>query len=384
MFIVSQDLREEFPVEQSLSFFSSVSHSLDMQGVKLIVVPIAHKGIVDVKFLNLSDPIQRSYNWLKARTSYRHLISGLNDVGITSVDTLSIAAASKNPFFNLTDWHWTSEGARSVAVKVAQTIKKLPISIKLPENLYKTIQIPSVELDGGSAYYSSQIEKRCNIKIMTRENINIFKTQKVKDSSNLLDDEQPDVVLVGTSFSAMPWNFDGFLKQNLETDVLNVSTIGGGVNSSIQSYILSDTFKLHKPKIIIWEFDFDRLYDNDLEKKQWGQLIAMADADCSSTANIMHSKVGYPTTTVNLEGQFSSKILHLKFSDLSLRFFDFIPSLNGVMGSEQQSGRWDFIINTGDYYFKTDTLDSFKVNIPEFQKNITGEVSISLCDRYSK
>lgn len=382
MFIVSQDFREEFPVEQTLPLFLAVSQSLNKQGIKLVVVPIAHKGIVDVKYLNRSDLIQREYNWLNARTAYRHLISGLKDSGVISVDTLSVATAFKNPFYNLTDWHWKSEGARLIAEKTAKTIKELPVYIGLPKKLYNTVQLSSIELDGGSAYYSSQIEKRCNTKVTTHENINIFKTQAVEESNNLLGDEQPDVILVGTSFSAAPWNFEGFLKQSLGTDVLNVATIGGGVNSSIQSYLLSDTFKLHKPKIIIWEYDFDRLYDNDLEKKQWSQLMAMVDADCTSASGVLKTKISYPVTLINLGGQFSSKIIHLKFSDLSLRFFDFESSANNQTKTTQQAGRWDFITNTGDYYFKTDNIDRFKISIPKFQENVNGEVSVSLCKYY--
>ena len=382
MFIVSQDFRIDIPADKYVSQFAEVSRALQVKGIKLVIVPLAYKGLVDVKHLDLNDPVQRFYDWSLSRKTYRGFVQKLKALNVTTVDTLTPALVAKQQFFNKTDWHWTSEGSRLIADRVAATIRGLPVSRQLPPKQFKTTVLPDRELDGGSAYYASQIEKRCGVKLSTRETIHVYQTSAIDPSVGLLDDDAPDVVLAGTSFSAAPWNFEGFLKQALGVDVLGTAVIGGGVHSSLQSYLMSAAFLSHPPKVLVWEFDFDRLYDTPLEQKHWSQLLAMTQADCTNASPQTPAAVVSPETILEITQQVHPGILRLQFSDLSLRFFDATPSSGGVAQEIRQAGRWDFITNNGAYYLPVQNADHLKITIPDFQKNVSGTVAVTQCQTH--
>ena len=62
------------------------------------------------------------------------------------------------------------------------------------------------------------------------------------------------MALVGTSYSANPlWNFDGFLKEELEADVLNVADERMGPFETMQKYLKDEALETNPPKLIIWE-----------------------------------------------------------------------------------------------------------------------------------
>ena len=381
MFIPSYDFRTDFPVDKYVPQFLKVSQNLSSQGIKLIIVPLSHKGLVRVDQLDLSDPIQSSYNWASARNQYNSFVRQLSESNIAVVDTLTPFLNSRMQIFNKTDWHWNSEGAQILAKQVGKAIGNISLSTPLTKKSYQTRLIGKLDLTGTSAYYASQIEKRCGTSLQSHEQVNHYETVETGSSTNLLDSDDPDIVLVGTSFSVQPWNFDGFIKQETGNDVLNTAVIGGGVNSSIQSYLLSDTYKEHKPKIIVWEFDFDRLYDTPLEQQHWGQLLAMTSANCTNEVQIGSYPVTYPSISFSLRSA-TNKIVHLKFSDRSLLFFYATPVKDSKMLPPISVGRWGFIKNTGDYYVSHNEADALKLDIPDFQKDVKGEVVVSLCDTW--
>ena len=62
------------------------------------------------------------------------------------------------------------------------------------------------------------------------------------------------MTLVGTSYSANTnWNFEGFLKEYLETDVLNMADQGLGPLVVMDKYLENDAWKNSPPRLVIWE-----------------------------------------------------------------------------------------------------------------------------------
>lgn len=72
--------------------------------------------------------------------------------------------------------------------------------------------------------------------------------------SDLFDDNEIPVVLVGTSYSANPlWSFESALKLEIGADVMNVADEGLGPIEPMAGYLQSDTFVGSQPKLVIWE-----------------------------------------------------------------------------------------------------------------------------------
>jgi alginate O-acetyltransferase complex protein AlgJ len=70
----------------------------------------------------------------------------------------------------------------------------------------------------------------------------------------LFGDQSFPVALVGTSYSANPqWNFEGFLKEALQTDILNAADEGRGPFETMKDYLEDDSFATNPPDLIVWE-----------------------------------------------------------------------------------------------------------------------------------
>jgi len=62
------------------------------------------------------------------------------------------------------------------------------------------------------------------------------------------------VALVGTSYSAEPaWHFDGFLKRELGTDVLNLSESGNGPFKPMDAALSSGVLEANGVRLVLWE-----------------------------------------------------------------------------------------------------------------------------------
>jgi alginate O-acetyltransferase complex protein AlgJ len=74
------------------------------------------------------------------------------------------------------------------------------------------------------------------------------------ESQDLFGASVPPVTLVGTSYSANPdWHSEGFLKEALQADVLNMADEGQGPFTVMDKYLETDAWKSSPPELIIWE-----------------------------------------------------------------------------------------------------------------------------------
>ncbi|WP_407569898.1 alginate O-acetyltransferase AlgX-related protein [Deinococcus altitudinis] len=117
-------------------------------------------------------------------------------------------------------------------------------------------------------------------------------------TGDLLDDNMPLVVLAGSSYSDTDLNLAGFLRRELRSDVLNVSTIGGGAYSSIRDY-LSSGFQDSHPKLLIWEAPL--LFPAGNNPADIRELQGMVNGPCiESKALVWKPGTIGPDATVNL------------------------------------------------------------------------------------
>ncbi|AZI45109.1 hypothetical protein EHF33_19730 (plasmid) [Deinococcus psychrotolerans] len=377
LFIPSQDFNSEIPYAKYLPSFIEAANLLKVKGIDLVIVPVSHKGLTEVNQLNLDDPIQKSYKWQKSRKDYETFISGLIANKINVIDVLKIAEQTNGQFINKTDWHWKPQSAKMVAEATASIVKKIPSYSQIPVREFSTTDY-MVSLVDGAAYYADQLKKRCGFENKNVETVEASKTQ-MQSKLDLLSDDTPQIILVGTSFSASPWNFSGYLEQSLQREISNYAVVGGGVHSGIQSYLLGDEFEKNKPKVIIWEFDVDRLYDSVLEQHHWQQLLDLLKSNCDNMQPSFVGKIENRITDLKFKTKGSNVIVKFSFSNLGIRFFDVSLYKSAVAFPITNVGRWEFIQNSGDFYVKIPDSDELTITIPDFIKDFQSDYSITFC-----
>jgi alginate O-acetyltransferase complex protein AlgJ len=242
-------------LETSVQEIVKVHGALQAQNITLIPVILPDKARVYKENLqqNRSADISNRYNVLLSKL-YANKIAAVSALEPLQRDKL-IADV-----FMHDDTHWSPFGSKSVAEHIAQFIAPgLLDKVQVETNI-----IGSEPFDGDLLKYVPTGALRSYIGPDERT-IERFETT-VQSSANLFGDATIDVVLVGTSFSAKSdWHFDGFLKQALSVDILNMSQEGKGPFVPMRDYLKSDTFENTPPKLIIWEIP-ERYTTQDLLK----------------------------------------------------------------------------------------------------------------------
>lgn len=234
-------------VFENKKYISETSQTLTGNGAKVLIVPIPSKSRIYSEKLGKYD--FPDY-W---RSQYANLLDYLNEDNIAFIDLLSTFQEIKDKnIFLKTDTHWTPMGARVAALKISQKVEgNWPYLSWNPEKI-TTTKGDEIKHEGDLMRYTVNGYSADMFNLKT-DQFHFWATT-VEGEGSLFDNKMFPVVLVGTSFSANKlWNFDGFLKEFLGTDILNVSDEGLGPFETMQNYLDSNTYSKSKPKLIIWE-----------------------------------------------------------------------------------------------------------------------------------
>ncbi|MBK6895640.1 MAG: hypothetical protein IPH06_03485 [Alphaproteobacteria bacterium] len=187
---------------------------------------------------------------------YALTVETLTQAGIDTVSLLPVfeKAANKDSLFLKTDTHWTPEGARLAAQDITAYLKGKFTS--LPAKSFATKAGEGQEHKGDLLRYTPGVE----IEKIPHDVLNQYTTEQVQDAaqtdaaSSLFGDDVPLAALVGTSYSANPlWNFPGFLKEGLNSDILDASDEGLGPFTVMEKYLNGDSYKNAAPVVVVWE-----------------------------------------------------------------------------------------------------------------------------------
>ena len=242
-------------LEASIKEIVKVHDALHVRNIALVPVIIPDKARVYKENLkqNRSADISNRYGVL---------LSKLRENKIATISALVPLQRDKPiaDVFMRHDTHWSPFGAKSVAEYIGQSI----VPGLLESVQVQTNSIGSEPFDGDLLKYVPTGALRPYIGPDERT-IERFETT-VQNNVSLFGDAAIDVVLIGTSFSAKSnWHFDGFLKQALSVDILNMSQEGKGPFVPMRDYLKSNPFKNTPPKLIIWEIP-ERYTTQDLSK----------------------------------------------------------------------------------------------------------------------
>lgn len=260
-------------IADNLNYVSKVSEIFSDRGIKMIVALVPAKSRVYQEYLG-------SHHYpAKVEPVYHDIRKFLKDEGIPVTDILWIMEKKRDDLdiFLRTDTHWTPAGAKLAARQVAHEVARTWPSLDLEKTEFITDRTGSVEHEGDLLSYIPLGAMRESIGPKL-DDLSQQETRELSDGSAAVQDEASmlfdvkaiPVTLVGTSYSANPlWNFDGFLKEAMNTDILNAADEGMGPFATMQKYLKDASLKETPPKLVVWEIPERYVYvDYDLDKEE--------------------------------------------------------------------------------------------------------------------
>lgn len=230
-------------IQASAERVAQVRDELAGHGVQLVAAVIPDKAEIYPDQLGLDRPAAVQER-LGAFLAYLDL------AGVAHIDGAAVLSegAAAGQMFMRDDTHWTPLGAKAIADAIGLRLGAADIE----RTGVQTVSLGSTPFDGDLLSFVPTGPFR-NLVGPEQRSIERFETT-VEASAGLFGDAAIDVALVGTSFSAKPdWHFEGFLKQAISADVLNLSLEGQGPFAPMDAFLSSDVFKTFPPKIVIWE-----------------------------------------------------------------------------------------------------------------------------------
>ncbi|MDE1164757.1 MAG: alginate O-acetyltransferase [Pseudomonas sp.] len=247
----NQEYRVPNDLEHNLSLqlaqISEVQARLAAHNKRLIVLPLPMKLDIYAEYtLRAADP--------RAIALYDRFVAQLQQQNVTVAPLRArfLAARDQEPLFLKSDTHWTPQGAREAARELARQHPEL-----IGSTAYASQVVAQKTIKGDLMNYV-QFDQRSEPPAYGAGTISLFETlkasQAVSDAS-LFGDEPQHIALVGTSYTKIEdWNFSGFLKEALSTDLFSVAVEARGPFEAMTEFLKSDQLSNDSLDTVIWEF----------------------------------------------------------------------------------------------------------------------------------
>jgi len=289
LFRSKMDVPTEVPVSaENVANFQRLQKILRRQGTELVLALQPNRLYLSREYIDKANPLFADVDPRRQLLVHNGTVRRLQAAGLLVPDVMGAMndpsippLEPATPLFWNADHHWRPAGARYAALAVARLVKASPAYAGIPKKDFVTKQSGTMQM---MQTFQSGLHRVCGGQASFTEGPS-YSTTSV-EASSLLGDEQPRIVLVGTSFSRHPgreFNFDGFLSEFLHADVQNEAISGGGFDQSIQAYLLSDSYKDFKPTFVIWEFGHHGLPIPTAPDFNW--VLGAAEGDCKSPSH---------------------------------------------------------------------------------------------------
>lgn len=367
------DLTNEFGIPPNMQpEFARLMRAFASHGTHVAVAVQPTRGLMHRAQLQPGQ--MHGFDYVRASTNLRNFLQQMRDGGAIVPDIMPLVEQPPKDFFFRRDHHWTPIGAEATARVTADTIRQHPVYAQLPRKGYTTEQTMTLYKDGTLNLGLAAI---CG-NHFGYQFVPGYQTVPEDNDAALLFEDQPDpeVVLVGTSNSAAredetkQFNFDGFLKQYLSTDLINYAMPGAGQDGSLLEYLLSPNYSPDKaPKLIIWELPANYRLDGDLTYRQ---LIPAINGGCKAGESLLEGHVERPSLGLNdriellsnageqrkdLKGR--DAVLDIRISDPNIKSFYIITYYdNGTR--DKVWFRREAIVTGGQYYLELSRAAEFR------------------------
>ena len=246
----------EAEVVRHLAFIDWVQQQLAARGVVLLVAPLPAKLRLYGEQLA---PGGRRPAAIRAAL-YERLLDELDRQGIPAPNLLRSLERCRvqDEVFLRTDTHWTPQGADCAAQAMAMVARARGLAPADTGGRYRTvIDNPAAAYEGDlfrflplAPHFESWLPAGEAYEQRHTERVGVAGT-----AGGLLDAAPaPEIVLVGTSYSANPrWNFLGALQQAFGEDVVSYAVDGHGPFQPMLDYLGNAEARRQPPRLLIWE-----------------------------------------------------------------------------------------------------------------------------------
>lgn len=381
------DFTTQFPISSETSLgLRQLASILKSQDVKIIAAVLPTRASLYYKNLSSKD-IPKEFKPDQAIKNYKAFLTLLNQSGISAPDLYEVGRKMNGREFYLRrDHHWTHEGAEATARAINQSIKNVSLE-PLGKLDFTKKSAGSKEMLGS---ISPQISQLCKSPPLDPEREEVFWIER--HNVGLLEDSVQDVTIVGTSNSRDESSFQTLLIETLKTDVNRYYVDGGGPIIALQNYLMSNEFKNHKPKFIIWEFP---IVETQITHGNIG--ISFNDPTIFSQINASISHICDKNNSFsNRSGQLSSNftvfsntsnitnkplLLNIKFSDLSIDEFSIVTIYTDKSSSMSVIKRSPASVQNGEgkFYFSIPRSSKIIQNISIRTTKPAGSLEAKVC-----
>ena len=233
-------------VEQHLARIRSVQQRLQAENKQLILVPVPMK--VDIYSDHATrEPDQRA---IALYNTFIDRLQSLN-IQVTPLRDAFLANKDQQPLFLRSDTHWSPQGARLAAREFARLNPQL-----VGQSRYESRQLTEKAIKGdlqNFLLFSAALQPE----LFNVEAIPAYETAPVEqplDADLLFSDSEQSIMLVGSSYTKIDdWNFPGFLREALQSDLLTTAVEAHGPFHAMDQFLSSETDRqdIHT---VIWEF----------------------------------------------------------------------------------------------------------------------------------
>lgn len=368
------DLTNDFGIPANMrSEYARLMAAFKRQGIHVVMAIQPTRGLMHRDKLRPGQ--EMGFDYARANRNLSAYLQQMRAGGAVVPDVMQLV--NKPPageYFFRRDHHWTPAGAQATAQVVADEIRRQPFYAGLTKTQYRTEPGVVVPKDGtmnlGLTYLCGNN--------FGMQYVRGYQTVPVADGADALFDDTPDsqVILVGDSNAAAredeskQFNFDGYLKQYLDVDILNFALPGAGQDGSLLEYLLSDSYKpAEPPKVVIWELPANYQLDSP---QMYRQLVPAIKGGCSTSQTLLSNRLDRPALKVsdriellsnagenrsNLKG--SAGFLDIKISDKNIKdFYVIVYYDNG-----QRDKVWfrrEAAVTGGQYYLELSKAQEFQ------------------------
>jgi alginate O-acetyltransferase complex protein AlgJ len=233
---------------ENIAYINNAQKIFAQKNTKLAIVLVPAKARI------LSEALPENLLPGCRENLYKDTLISLKASGIEVADLFTAMRASpqRETLYLKTDTHWSPAGAELAAEETAKLVRASFRELDLPETRYSARSGGIKDIPGDLASYIPGIVFPSNRIAGYVSGVSVASADP--SQQGLFDDAAPPVALVGTSYSANPnWNFEGFAKRALKTDILNMADQGLGPFVVMDKYLQSDMWKNTPPRLIVWE-----------------------------------------------------------------------------------------------------------------------------------
>ncbi|MGO1501346.1 MAG: alginate O-acetyltransferase AlgX-related protein [Marinobacter sp.] len=369
------DLSNEFGIpSEFLADYRRLIQKFNEYGTEVVFIVQPTRGLMHRD--KIREDKRYGFNYQSAYTNLQVLLSQLEDGGAHVPNILPLVESPpEQEYFFRRDHHWTPSGARETAMVAARKIKTLPAYHAIANKEFVTEKASVISKDGTM---NRGLREICGNNYGFQY-VQGYQTVPAADGADALfgDTEEVEILLVGTSNSAARddeyknYNFEGFLKDELQRDILNYALPGSGQDGSMLQYLLSEDYSPEAPpKLVIWELPASYRLD---DQKIYRQLIPAIEGGCGFSDNVQgHNKITVPKMKEGQRLEVYSNAgadqknlsnfggyLDIKFSDLAIKDFYVITYFDNGQRDKVWFRRAG-IVDGGQYYLELPRDTAFR------------------------